>query len=253
MDKKREVSLLKQEKTFRNAPAPQNIAMKSNMTNLCGLMLWPIAWQCLKTAEVSRGWYFFDPGTKGSGSLINVCDENNTITHRVKETIAIKEKGNPPWIGMCAWTYHQFTILSWKFETFLLCNLSPHNAEEVWVIQIKYLFCFLIFLLYSTCKYGKVFLISLLLMLNSAKQNIITFYNNFQPTFEQPGVKAPGTANRTPFLPANNSAMLTLPFGVPSMTWTDGSLSPTCHIIDDFLFSTNLTYICFLPSCLENY
>ena len=55
-------------------------------------------------------------------------------------------------------------------------------------------------------------------MLNSAKQNITTFYNNFQQTFEQPGVKAPGTANRTPFLPANNSAMLTLPFGVPSMT-----------------------------------
>ena len=91
------------------------------------------------------------------------------------------------------------------------------------------------------------------LMLNSAKQNIITFYNNFQQTFEQPGVKAPGTANRTPFLPANNSAMLTLPFGVPSMTWTDGSLSPTCYIIDDFLFSTNLTYICILPGCTENY
>lgn len=84
-------------------------------------------------------------------------------------------------------------------------------------------------------------------MLNSAKQNIITFYNNFQQTFEQPGVKAPGTANRTPFLPANNSAMLTLPFGVPSMTWTDGSLSPTCYIIDDFLFSTNLTYIILYP------
>ena len=62
------------------------------MTNLCGLMLWPVAWQCSKTAEVSWGWYFFDPGTKGSGSLINVCDENNTITHRVKEAIAIKQR-----------------------------------------------------------------------------------------------------------------------------------------------------------------
>lgn len=165
------------------------------------------------------------------------------------------KKGNPPWIGMYAWTsYHQFTILSWKFENFLLCNLSPHNADEVWVIQMKYLFRFLIFLLYSTRKYGKVFLISFLLMLNSAKQNIITFYNNFQQTFEQPGVKAPGTANRTPFLPANSSAMLTLPFGVPSITWTDGSLSPTCYVIDNFLFSTNnLTYICILPGCTENY
>ena len=92
MDKNKQVSLLKQETTFHNAPTPQNIEMKSDMTNLCGLMLWPIAWQCLKTAEVSRGWYFFDPGTKGSGSLINVCDENNTITHRVKEAIAIKER-----------------------------------------------------------------------------------------------------------------------------------------------------------------
>ena len=92
MDKNRQVSLLKQETTFHNAPALQNIAMKSNMTNLRGLMLWPVAWQCSKTAEVSQGWYFYDPGTKGSGSLINVCDENNTITHRVKEAIAIKER-----------------------------------------------------------------------------------------------------------------------------------------------------------------
>jgi len=46
----------------------------------------------LKTAEVSRGWYFFDPGTKVSGILINVCDENNTIKQRVKEAIAIKER-----------------------------------------------------------------------------------------------------------------------------------------------------------------
>ena len=76
-------------------------------------------------------------------------------------------KGNPPWIGMCAWTYHQFTILSWKFKTFQLWNLSSGHLttlNEVWVIQIKYLFRFLIFLLYSTRKYGKVFLIFLLAM-----------------------------------------------------------------------------------------
>ena len=37
-------------------------------------------------------------------------------------------------------------------------------------------------------------------------------------TFEQPGVKAPGTANNTPFFPANNEATSTLSFGVASMT-----------------------------------
>ena len=47
------------------------------------------------------------------------------------------------------------------------------------------------------------------------------------PTLEHPGVKAPGTAKRTPFLLANKSAMFTLSLGLPSNNVTDGSLSPT--------------------------
>lgn len=46
-------------------------------------------------------------------------------------------------------------------------------------------------------------------------------------TLEQPGVNAPGTANSTPFFPANSEATSTLPLGVPSMTCIGGSLSPT--------------------------
>jgi len=45
-------------------------------------------------------------------------------------------------------------------------------------------------------------------------------------TFEQPGVKAPGTAKTTPFLLANKSARLTLFAGDPSKSSTLGSLSP---------------------------
>ena len=47
-------------------------------------------------------------------------------------------KGNPPWIRMRAWTYHQFTILSWRFVTFLSHNFSTHYAYEVWVIRTKF-------------------------------------------------------------------------------------------------------------------
>lgn len=151
-----------------------------------------------------------------------------------------------------ATTNLQSSLGNSKIFCYAACHLTTLMKSEWFKWNICFVFLF--FWLYSTCKYGKVFLILFLLMLNSAKQNIITFYNNFQQTFEQPGVKAPGTANRTPFLPANNSAMLTLPFGVPSITWTDGSLSPTCYVIDNFLFSTNnLTYICILPGCTENY
>lgn len=44
---------------------------------------------------------------------------------------------------------------------------------------------------------------------------------------EQPGVKAPGTPNSTPFLPLNSSARFTLFPGCPSKTTTDGMASPT--------------------------
>ena len=46
-------------------------------------------------------------------------------------------------------------------------------------------------------------------------------------TLAQAGVNAPGTPMSMPFLPANNSLMTTLSLGVPSMTVTAGSLSPT--------------------------
>lgn len=46
-------------------------------------------------------------------------------------------------------------------------------------------------------------------------------------TLEQPGVKAPGTANKTTFLPAARFAILTLLAGVSSNKSTDGILSPT--------------------------
>ena len=63
-------------------------------------------------------------------------DENSTIKRRLKEAIAIKQR-NPPWLWMRDWTYHQFTILSWGFVTFLSGNLSRHNADGIWVIRTK--------------------------------------------------------------------------------------------------------------------
>ena len=42
-----------------------------------------------------------------------------------------------PWIGMRSF--------SWGLATFLLCNLSPHNADEVWVMRTKYSFRFIFF------------------------------------------------------------------------------------------------------------
>lgn len=47
-------------------------------------------------------------------------------------------------------------------------------------------------------------------------------------TLEQPGVKAPGTAKRTPFFPLKSWSMDTLFPGSPSWTSTAGSCSPTC-------------------------
>lgn len=46
-------------------------------------------------------------------------------------------------------------------------------------------------------------------------------------TFEHPGVKAPGTANKTTFLFALNAARFTLLAGESSNTSTLGILSPT--------------------------
>lgn len=46
-------------------------------------------------------------------------------------------------------------------------------------------------------------------------------------TLEQPGVKAPGTANRTIFLPAHSSEMLILLAGESSKSSTLGILSPS--------------------------
>ena len=49
-------------------------------------------------------------------------------------------------------------------------------------------------------------------------------------------MKAPGTAKRTPFLPAKSSRMLTLVFG-PSCTSTDGSESPIYIDVGHILFN----------------
>ena len=46
-------------------------------------------------------------------------------------------------------------------------------------------------------------------------------------TLLHPGVKAPGTAKMTPFLPLNRSAMFTFSPGLFSYTSTDGNASPT--------------------------
>lgn len=51
-------------------------------------------------------------------------------------------------------------------------------------------------------------------------------------TFEQPGVKAPGTAKRTPFFPLKSWSIETLFPGSPSWTSTAGRGSPTC--VTDF-------------------
>lgn len=50
----------------------------------------------------------------------------------------------------------------------------------------------------------------------------------FLITFEQPGVNAPGTANKITFLPAHSSAMFTLFAGESSNKSTLGTLSPSC-------------------------
>ena len=56
----------------------------------------------------------------------------------------------------------------------------------------------------------------------------IVFCTVFYPTLLHPGVKAPGTAKRIPFFPANNSLMLTFVPGLPSCNSTEGRVSPTC-------------------------
>lgn len=73
--------------------------------------------------------------------------------------------------------------------------------------------------------------------LMSIKRNIIFFMQRniykFAHTFEQPGVYAPGTANKTTFLLAHKSAIFTLFAGESSYRSTLGILSPTykCQII----------------------
>lgn len=51
-------------------------------------------------------------------------------------------------------------------------------------------------------------------------------------TFEQPGVKAPGTAKRTPFFPLKSWSIETLFPGSPSWTSTAGRASPTWNFED---------------------
>lgn len=51
-------------------------------------------------------------------------------------------------------------------------------------------------------------------------------------TLEQPGVKAPGTAKRTPFFPLKSWSMDTFFPGSPSSTSTAGRGSPTCKWVN---------------------
>lgn len=55
--------------------------------------------------------------------------------------------------------------------------------------------------------------------------------NGKQLTLEQPGVKAPGTANMSTLRPAHKSLVLTVLAGVSSYRSTLGNSSPTCQII----------------------
>lgn len=61
-----------------------------------------------------------------------------------------------------------------------------------------------------------------------------------KPTFEQPGVKAPGTANRTPFLLPKTSANVTLFVGEPSKSGVVGSLSPAWKNKFQYAFTAHL-------------
>lgn len=51
---------------------------------------------------------------------------------------------------------------------------------------------------------------------------------NFEITFEQPGVKHPGTPKTITFFPAHKSAMFTLFAGESSNKSALGILSPSC-------------------------
>ena len=62
-------------------------------------------------------------------------------------------------------------------------------------------------------------------------------YSISSHTFEHPGVKAPGTAKRTPFLPANMSFMFTKVFGVPSCSSNEGRTSPI------YIYTITITHI----------
>lgn len=65
---------------------------------------------------------------------------------------------------------------------------------------------------------------------NCCKDNCAqdTANRNENSTLEQPGVKAPGTAKRTPFFPLKSWSIATLFPGSPSWTSTAGRCSPTC-------------------------
>ena len=72
---------------------------------------------------------------------------------------------------------------------------------------------------------------------------MFSWYQITQQTLEHPGVKAPGTANSTPFFPLKRSAMLTFSPGLFSFTSIDGSLSPTWKNISKSRLVSQDTYI----------
>lgn len=71
---------------------------------------------------------------------------------------------------------------------------------------------------------------------------------NEDSTLEQPGVKAPGTAKRTPVLPLKSWSIATLFPGSPSWTSTAGSFWPTCWNSNSiFKYNKNSADITFIP------
>ena len=85
----------------------------SNFT-LCGLMLWPVAWECSKTAEISWDWCYLirvlegtREGTRRFGQCINFVRTTPSSAESRKPLPV--NKGDPSWIDMRAWTYHQFS------------------------------------------------------------------------------------------------------------------------------------------------
>ena len=77
---------------------------------LCGLMLWPVAWQCSKTAEIS--WdrcsliWVLDKG-KEPGGVATVIVRTTPSSAESRKPLPLN-KGDPSWTDMRDWTYHQF-------------------------------------------------------------------------------------------------------------------------------------------------